>query len=167
MGRRTNDEKRMVANFLGDKPGYFVDVGANHPQHGSQSWLLEQAGWSGILIEPQPDLAQRLRAERRAKVFAVACSSPQNAGKTMPFFLAGSGSSLSRATMVPGAIADGTIEVPVRTLDAVLSEAKAPAPVDFLSLDVEGHELDVLRGFSFARWRPRLILLEDHVGNLR
>jgi len=36
-----------------------------------------------------------------------------------------------------------------------------------LSIDVEGHELEVLSGFDFARWRPRLILLEDHVGNLK
>jgi FkbM family methyltransferase len=169
MGRHItdDDERRMIANFLGGTPGYFVDVGANHPQHGSQTWPLEQAGWRGLLIEPQPDLAQQLRAERRATVIAVACSSPQNAGKTMPFFLAGGGSSLSPDGMVPGAIPVGTIEVPVRTLDAVLSEAEAPAPLDFLSVDVEGHEVDVLRGFSFQRWRPRLILLEDHVGNLR
>src|SRR5262249_18950160 len=45
-------------------------------------------------------------------------------------------------------------------------EAQAPAGFDFLSVDVEGHELEVLGGFDFARWRPRLILLEDHVGDL-
>jgi hypothetical protein len=56
--------------------------------------------------------------------------------------------------------------VPVRTLDDVLQEAKSPAPIDFLSVDVEGHEIKVLLGFDFARWRPRLILIEDHVGNL-
>ena len=56
--------------------------------------------------------------------------------------------------------------MPVRTLDEILTEARAPSPIDLLSVDVEGHELDVLRGFDFARWRPRLILLEDHVGNL-
>ena len=35
-----------------------------------------------------------------------------------------------------------------------------------MSVDVEGHELEVLRGFDFARWKPRLILLEDHVSSL-
>ena len=54
----------------------------------------------------------------------------------------------------------------MRTLDDILIEARAPAGFDFLSVDVEGHELEVLSGFDFARWRPRLILLEDHVGNL-
>jgi hypothetical protein len=55
----------------------------------------------------------------------------------------------------------------VRTLDSLLVEARAPQPIDLLSLDVEGHEIEVLSGFDMARWRPRLILLEDHVGNLR
>jgi hypothetical protein len=55
----------------------------------------------------------------------------------------------------------------VRTLDDILIEARAPARFELLSIDVEGHELEVLSGFDFARWRPRLILLEDHVGNLK
>ena len=54
----------------------------------------------------------------------------------------------------------------MRTLDSLLDEAEAPKPIDLLSVDVEGHELDVLRGFDFVRWQPRLILLEDHVTNL-
>jgi len=68
--------------------------------------------------------------------------------------------------VAPGAAPARIIEVPVRTLDDVLSEAQAPRAFDFLSVDVEGHELEVLGGFDFARWRPRLILLEDHVANL-
>ena len=68
--------------------------------------------------------------------------------------------------MAPGAELQRVIEVPVRTLDDILAEAQAPVPFDLLSLDVEGHELKVLEGFTFARWRPRLVLLEDHVGDL-
>jgi hypothetical protein len=69
--------------------------------------------------------------------------------------------------MAAGARTDHTIMVPTRTLDSVLEEAEAPLPIDFLSIDVEGHELEVLSGFSFARWQPYLILVEDHVGSLR
>ena len=56
--------------------------------------------------------------------------------------------------------------MPIRTLDSVLEEARAPEHFDFLSIDVEGHEIEVLRGFDIARWQPRLILLEDHVADL-
>jgi FkbM family methyltransferase len=157
---------RLVAAFFGDSKGYFVEVGANEPRTRSQTWHLEQAGWTGLLIEPQPDLARELRAMRMAKVFAVACSSPDNAGRTLPLHVAGPLSSLDRARMAPGASPRAVIEVPIRTLDSVLDEAKAPAHFDFLSIDVEGHELEVLRGFTIARWQPRLILLEDHVADL-
>jgi FkbM family methyltransferase len=157
---------RLVAAFFGDIKGYFVEVGANDPHARSQTWHLEQAGWTGILIEPQPDLARELCAERSAKVFAVACSSPDNAGQTLPLHVAGPMSSLDRERMAPGATPEAVIEVPIRTLDSVLEEAGAPERFDFLSIDVEGHEIEVLRGFDIARWQPRLILLEDHVADL-
>ncbi len=159
-------ETRLIAAFFGGCQGYFVEVGANEPRERSQTWHLEQAGWTGVLIEPQPELAAQLRAHRTAKVFAVACSSPANAGKTLPLHVAGPLSSLDRARMAPGASPEAVIDVPARTLDSVLEEAGSPPGFDFLSIDVEGHEIEVLRGFDIARWRPRLILLEDHVGDL-
>lgn len=157
---------RLVAAFFGGTKGFFVEVGANDPHARSQTLHLERAGWTGILIEPQPDLAEQLRTMRTGKVFAVACSSPEHAGRTMPLHVAGPLSSLDREHMAPGAAPERVIEVPIRTLDSLLDEADAPKPLDFLSIDVEGHEIEVLRGFDIVRWRPRLILLEDHVADL-
>lgn len=159
-------EKLLVRDYFGARRGFFVDVGANDPRQGSQSWHLEQTGWDGVLVEPQPDLAAELRKTRSAKVFAVACSSPQNAGQNLSLHVAGPMSSLDRERMAPGALPEKTIAVPVRTLDDILTEAGAPTPLDLLSIDVEGHELEVLGGFDFARWRPHLILIEDHVSDL-
>ena len=161
-------EQELVREFFGGaRSGFFVEVGANRPQQESQTWHLEQLGWTGVLIEPQPELAGDLCSARSAKVFAVACSSPENAGRRMKLHVAGALSALDRDRMAPGAQPERVIEVPVRTLDDVLIEAGAPRQLDFLSIDVEGHELEVLRGFDFAHWRPRLVLLEDHVGNLK
>jgi FkbM family methyltransferase len=160
-------EERLKAEFFGALPhGFFVEVGANEPQHGSQSWQFEQAGWTGILVEPQPELAERLRQTRRARVVAAACSSPGNVGAMMTLYLSGPHSSLKPELAVAGVVPEATIEVPTRTLDDILAEAHAPAPLDFVSIDVETHELDVLRGFDIARWCPRLILIEDHVTSL-
>jgi len=119
------------------------------------------------LIEPQPALAQKLKERRRAKVFACACSSPQNAGSLMPLRLSGIHSSLNPNFFVAGARKGDVIQVPVRTLDDILEEAKAPTPVDLVSIDVESHEIEVLSGLTVARWRPRLIFIEDLVLNLR
>jgi FkbM family methyltransferase len=163
----TAEEELRDEFFRDSAPGFFVDVGANQPQTGSQTWALEQRGWSGVLVEPQPDLADALRLERRAKVYAVACSSPANAGKTLQLHLAGVHSSLSPHFYAAGMERKGSIDVPVMTLDQILNDAQAPAPIDFLSIDVEGHEMDVLSGFDLARWRPRLILVEDEVRSRR
>lgn len=160
-------EMQLVAAFFGNNGiGYFVEVGANEPRLRSQTWHLEQSGWNGVLIEPQPDLVRELRATRLAKVFGVACSGPENDGSTLPLHVAGPLSSLDRAGMAPGAVPENIIQVPVRTLDSVLVEAGTAQGFDFLSIDVEGHEIEVLRGFNAARWRPQLILLEDHVADL-
>lgn len=156
----------MRAFFNGATSGFFVEVGANDPFERSQTWHLEQLGWTGVLIEPQPDLAARLVKSRKAIVFAAACSSPQDAGSTLPLHVAGPLSTLKLNRMAPGAKAEAVIEVPVRTLDSILVEADAPSPLDFLSIDVEGSEIEVLHGFDFARWRPRLMMIEDHVYSL-
>lgn len=147
--------------------GYFVDVGANEPQTMSQTWHLEQLGWQGVLIEPQPALVKKLKEQRRAHVFGCACSAPQNAGRMLPFQVAGLHSSLNLDFFVAGAQKESIINVPVRTLDDILAEANSPAPIDLLSIDVESHEIEVLNGLTLDRWRPRLILIEDLALNRR
>ena len=142
-------EEQLVREFfVGKISGFFVEVGANHPTNDSQTWHLEQLGWSGVLVEPQPDLAAVLVAARKAKVFAMACSSPENAGRSLPLHVDGARSALDRDRMAPGAHAAHVITVPTQTLDSILEEADAPRPVDVLSVDVEGHEIEVLRGFD-------------------
>ncbi len=84
----------------------------------------------------------------------------------MTLYLSGPHSSLRPGLAVASSVAHGTVKVPARTLDDILVEAGAPAPIDFISIDVEGHEVEVLRGFDIARWRPRLMLVEDHVTSL-
>ncbi len=160
-------ETQLKEEYFGAQKGFFVDVGANDPKDISQTWHLEQTGWTGILIEPQPDLAQQLREQRRARVFACACSSPENAGKMLPFQVSGIHSSLNLDFFVAGMRKSNVIEVPVRTLDEILIEANAPSPVDLMSIDVESHEIEVLNGLTLLRWRPRLILIEDLAFDLR
>lgn len=160
-------ENELKREFLGRaNRGYFVEVGAYRPVESSQTFELEQRGWTGVLIEPQPDLADELRRSRSAKVFAEACSSRRKSGSRMTLHLASGHSSFDQNLNIVGIRPHGAIDVPVRTLDEILIEADAPT-IDFMSIDVEGHELDVLDGFDLARWRPRLILIEDlllHVG---
>ena len=129
--------------------------GTSSSSAGPACWSSRSPIWplsSGSCARPR---CSRLPARRR-RTPAAACAF------TLPAPL----SSLDRDRMAPGAEPERVIEVPVRTLDDVLIEARAPVEFELLSIDVEGHELEVLGGFDLARWRPRLILLEDHVTDL-
>jgi FkbM family methyltransferase len=164
---RDDVEARLVEEFFNDsRTGFFVDVGAADPTLGSQTWHLEQMGWNGVLIEPRPDCAQKLREARRAKVYQAACTSARNRG-TARLHLRDGYSSLSDKLVIAGLTARDSIEVNTKTLDEILVDAGAPSPIDFISMDVEGHEVEVLDGLDLRRWRPRLIFVEDHVLDLR
>ncbi|MDA1018227.1 MAG: FkbM family methyltransferase [Planctomycetota bacterium] len=162
-------ETALVREFFRIRPAeYFVDVGANDPQWLSQSWHLEQHGWRGLLVEPVPELCVRLRKERPAStVIQAACCADEGAGEA-EFFVA---HDLDKSTLQPDLIdfnttLHRTIRVRLGTLNELLREADLPR-VDFVSIDVEGLQLDVLRGFDLAAHRPRLVLIEDHLTDLK
>ncbi|MFN5350239.1 MAG: FkbM family methyltransferase [Polaromonas sp.] len=159
-------EKQLVQSFFGGKPGFYVDVGANDPVLDSQSQHLEALGWTGLLIEPDPDCCELLRKNRTGTVVQMACSSPQNAGKQLLLNRAGPHSTLEDRPIALGAVVRSQVAVQCDTLDAMLRAHNAPAGFDLLSIDIEGHELVALSGFSFDVWQPRLVLLEDHVTHL-
>lgn len=161
-------EKQLIWEFFGrKKEGVFIEVGANDPHSGSQTWLLEQNGWRGVLVEPQAALCEKLRlARKNAQVFQVACSAPGKEGEATLHISAHDGlSTLEKQIDSHGVQFVGTEPIKVTTLDKVLVEARAGA-IDFLSIDVEGHEIEVMRGFDFEKYRPSLILIEDGVRNL-
>jgi FkbM family methyltransferase len=152
-------EDLLVWKYFGEKKsGVFVEVGANDPEESSQTFLLERNGWSGILVEPQTSCCERIRQVRpRAQLFQVACGSPEQRGKA---FLQLDGQT---SKLIPDATRVSTIrheEVQVITLNEVLEQARSPQ-IDFLSIDVEGNDLQVLRGFDVQRYHPRLIVIED------
>jgi FkbM family methyltransferase len=153
-------------HFRGRSDGFFVEAGANHPTLCSQTWLLEQRGWKGILVEPileKFDLIQRERPGSR--VVHLALGAPEQRGKAR-FNVAAGNDGLSGLMVNDGVTVARVEDVEVRTLDEVLAEAGNPQ-LDLVSIDVEGVELDVLRGFSLARHRPAVLLVEDHLQKMK
>lgn len=161
-------EPEFVREYLGEKPpGFFIEVGANDPKFHSQTWHLEERGWRGALVEPLPEKAAALRRERPgSRVFEAACSSADKVGEaTFHIGEWDEHSSLEQGIDDPTVRYPRSVTVKVLTLDQVLEEMK-PARVDFVSIDTEGTELAILKGFNLERWRPRLILIEDKVHSL-
>lgn len=140
-------------------------MGANHPFDESQSFHLEQLGWRGLLIEPLPEYCELLRKHRASTVIQCACSNPENHLKKLPIIIAGVHSTLENNLVALGHKGADVIEVETRTLDSVLDENAVVPNFDLLSIDVEGHEIDLFKGFDLEKWRPKLVLIEDHVAN--
>lgn len=163
-------EDRILAGiFAGREPRTCVDVGANDGVTGSVSLYFERVGWQCVLVEPNPDLCARLRRERSGFLFEGAASKSRG---TATLMLA-EGDELSHAvsSIEPGSEAEierqghlvRAVDVRTAPLDEILEAAgAAPGEIAFVSIDVEGHELEVLKGFTLSRWRPKILIVEDN-----
>jgi FkbM family methyltransferase len=157
------EQECVRAFFSNAKDGIFVDVGANDPFIESQSYHLEQLGWHGLLIEPLPNMCELLRKNRTGIVVPYACSSKENHKKILPLISFGVCSTLESKLIHTNKVKQDVIYIETRTLDSILEENNIKESFDLLSIDVEGHEIELFKGFDIQRWKPKLVLLEDHV----
>lgn len=161
-------EDRILERIFGrQEHGYCVEVGAYDGITGSATYLFEQKGWKCLLVEPIPELADQIRRSRSCLV--ANCAASGQDGETT-LYVADRVEQMSTVELTPGheewihgvGGAVREITVPTRTLDALVEEAGFPG-INFMTIDVEGHEMDVLQGFSLERRRPRVVILEDNV----
>lgn len=167
---REEAEKKLIREYFDNKKnGYFVEVGANDPTAViSQSWHLESLlQWSGILVEPNPTLAKRCQELRpKSTSFACACVDDEKLEHVTLYVPLREGEEMDVHAGISKNIDDFNYQqhreiiVPCRTLNSLLEEDGATC-IDLLSIDVEGAELEVLKGFDIQKYQPRLILLED------
>lgn len=140
--------------------GTYVDVGCGHPHSGSNTFYFYNRGWSGVCVDADPDLCAAFRLARpRDQVFACGIGATP---REQDFFLFDNPQhntfNPGRAKAKPNRLR-GVVKLPVRPLSDVLDEAGL-GEISFMSIDVEGLELEVLRSMDFARHRPRLLLTE-------
>jgi FkbM family methyltransferase len=154
--RSQNGEDALLWDLVGDREhGFFIEAGAFDGYEFSVSYLFEGAGWSGLLVEPLADRAAECTARRPgSRVVNAALSRPG-----APEHAAFTRDSVEWYSRLAPADGDGDI-VRVTTLDELL-EGHAGA-IDFVVLDLEGHEAEALEGFDLARWRPSALLLENN-----
>jgi FkbM family methyltransferase len=158
-----NAEDVVLARVLPGETGFYIDVGAADPDIASVTRHFYDRGWSGINIEPRSEAVARLR-ERRPRDTTLEVAAGEKVGR-LPFYRVEHDpdqstfetENLERLRQQGHGVV--TTTVPIRTLDSLLEEFAPPA-VDFLKIDVEGAEGQVLAGLDLTRWRPRLILVE-------
>lgn len=160
-----NLEQRWVfEQFPQDFKGYAIDVGAADGRELSNTIDLELAGWTVLCVEANPEYASRLQ-QTRSHWLIVAVDDTNRISHPMEINTAApmSSSQLRRNSnwnQWPADTSMKSICVPTMTLDTILAWSGFPR-LDFLSVDVEGTEIDVLNGFDLERWKPKAMILES------
>lgn len=167
---REEEEKRLIREYFENmRGGVVVEVGANQPTSiTSQSLHLEtELGWAAVLVEPNPSLAGQARELRpQARVFECACVANDTIRELSFYIPVNNGAEIHSHAAIEKNIDDHdyaehrVLKVQAKTLNAIIEECQLKH-IDLLSIDVEGAEMEVLKGLDLARHRPRLILLED------
>ncbi len=149
--------------FADQATGTYVHVGGGHPVADNVSFWFYLKGWRGLIVEPQQSLAD-IYARVRPRDHTVSCLAGRAPGE-MEFHVVERMHGFSTTVRENAASASGmgaavtTIRKPVRTLSELCVEAGV-STIDFLKIDVEGAESEVLAGMDFKRWRPRVVVIE-------
>jgi FkbM family methyltransferase len=164
-------EDLVVEQMLGTlgiaKPSY-VDIGAQHPSINNNTYLFYKAGGRGLLVEPNPTYAQLLRERRSEDTVLEAGIGVTNATEADYYVMAGDGQlntfSKEQADELvklngPQALVK-VIKRPLFDVNEVFAKHFTARPPDFLSIDVEGLDFDILKTLDFDRFRPKLVCVE-------
>ena len=157
------EDIEVINYFKNKENGFYVDVGCYHPIHRNNTHLLHKKGWNGITIDVSKfsvDLFNYLRPNDLNYNFAVS-----NKNKIVKLYFQKELSQLSTIEyeqakkFLQGKIKEK--EIQALTLDEILSRDKyINKKIDFLNIDVEGAEMDVLKKLDFKQYDPSLICIE-------
>jgi FkbM family methyltransferase len=152
--------------FDGKKSGFYVDVGAHHPRRFSNTFRFYKLGWNGINIEPNPDALKLFQRRRKRDInVGLGVADSQN-HLTYFMFNEPALNSFDRALSEERQSIRyqiiGTKSIPVRRLSDILEDfLPSEVHIDFMSIDVEGYDFQVLKSNDWARFRPTYVLVES------
>lgn len=149
--------------------GFYIEVGAFDGKNFSGSYAFDAMGWNGLLIEAIPEKAELCRANRPdARVVHAAVGATH--GGTVKFHVTadawGGMLSFTDPNTEHGRAAKSSntpitaVDVPMTTMNELLKDHTGP--IDAAIIDVEGAELELLKGFDLKRFRPRVLIIEDN-----
>jgi len=173
-----NKLDKQLEKYLDYDNGFFVELGANDGVAQSNSLYFEQQrGWKGVLVEPSPHNFIQCKLNRGSQnfIFCNACvdfnykeryvdieyANLMTVSKSLELDLNSASSHIEKGRKHLGGYEEvfefGAV---AKSLTELLEVASAPALIDFLSLDVEGAELSVLKGIDFEKFNFKYMLIE-------
>lgn len=152
----------LLINYLfkSQKKGFYIDIGCQHPTFNNNTYLLFKRGWSGINIDLDQKNIDLFDIVRPKDINICACVSSNIAEKDLFFFHEGSPiNTLERKTLLNK---DNFIikKIKTNTLNNILSKLDDLKKIDYMNVDVEGHELNILNSFDLDKYKPLVISVE-------
>lgn len=168
-----NGEDIILNNIFNLKSnGFYVDVGAHHPYRISNTYLLHKRGWRGINIDANPETISIFKHARPNDINVNIGVS--NSGDSLTYYQFSdpavntfSENDAKKWQLKKWITFLGTSEVKTDTLSNILStHLPSDQSIDLLSVDVEGLDLEVLQSNDWGRFKPEVIIVEDHTFTL-
>jgi FkbM family methyltransferase len=158
--------KRIFNNKIN---GFYVDIGAYHPIKFSNTYLFYKKGWNGINIDAMPDSMKIFRKKRPRDINIEAAISEKQKNLTYYIFDEQAYNSLdehiAQKRNKEGIHIKKEIKIPTIPLSKILEEYLSKnTEIDFLNIDVEGHDFEVLQSNNWKKYSPKIILIEI-IGN--
>lgn len=157
-------EDVFVRHLLSGRHGTYVDIGSGHPISGSNSYAFYKLGWTGILVDPVASNIEASQAARKRDRIVQACVG--GSGEGITFFeydvYQYSTTSLERVEELRSLGYEPKLSYlsPMVKLSDLGVEAK-PTDACFLSIDVEGMEMQVLESNDWSKFLPAVLLIEE------
>ena len=153
----------IVDYMFKNKNGFFIDVGCNHPVYNNNTYKLYKRGWNGINIDIDKKSIDLFNIFRKKDLnLNIAISSSENTKEFINFH---EKSPINRLKNMDDDLNSFKFEsvkkINSSTLNSVIDNSiYNKKKIDFVSIDVEGHELEVIKGFDLEKYKPSVIISE-------
>ena len=150
----------IITKLLNSKnKGIYIDVGCHHPFLNNHSYLLYKSGWEGINIDIDYNSIDMFNFFRKSDV-NIQTAVTDHKGEVDLFFYHNRAAK-NTISKEFGSDAKEQKKINSDTLNNIIENSKFKnSKIDFVSIDVEGNEMNVLNGFNLKKYKPKLILLE-------
>jgi FkbM family methyltransferase len=158
----------LVKHLQLEKPSY-MDIGCWEPVRANNTYLLYERGGRGLLVEPNPSLADRIRQLRPEDTLlsaGIGISDATEADYYMfnePQLNTFDPEQVKLLARTPNVKLEKTVKVPLVNINRAIAERMGGKAPDILSIDIEGLDLAVLKTLDFAKYRPKIICAETLV----
>ena len=149
--------------FKSKKNGLYVDVGCGHPIKNNNTYLLNKNGWTGVNIDLDFSNIELFNIYRPKDLNI--CEALSDNEKVVDLFFYHNKSSINtiekRTSDYQNAKVSSIRKIKTKTLNSILDNSQFKNMIiDFLTVDVEGSELSVLKNFNFDKYKPKVIVVE-------